>query len=85
MTLPRLSLLPVIVLAMSLVGCHREVAKAYPLDKCLISGEKLGNHGDPYVFVRDGQEVKLCCESCLEDFNANAGKFLKELAEKAKP
>lgn len=68
-----------------LTGCQRETGKPYPLDICQVTGEKLGNHGDPYVFVRDGQEVKLCCESCLEEYNANADKLLKELAAKAKP
>ena len=80
------------LLTLVLASCHRETAqpstnaKAYPLNVCLISGEKLGNHGDPYVFTRDGQEVKLCCESCLEEFNTNAGKLLKQLADgKAAP
>ena len=67
-------------------GCGpKPKAKPYPLDTCLISGNKLGAHGDPYVFVRDGQEVKLCCEPCLEDFDKDPAKYLAEIAAKAKP
>jgi hypothetical protein len=39
--------------------------------------------GGPYVFVKDGQQVKLCCEGCLDDFNEEPEKFLKEIAAKA--
>ena len=89
MTSFRLSLAAVAVLGLALTACHREAAaaasRAYPLDTCIVSGEKLGNHGDPYVLVRDGQEVKLCCENCLEEFNSNADKLIKQLAEKPKP
>jgi len=56
-------------------------AKPYPLKTCVVSGEKLGEMGDPYVFTRDGQEVKLCCKSCLKDFNKNPSKYMKKIAE----
>ena len=52
----------------------------YPLDKCLISGEKLGGDmGKPFVFVYDDREIKLCCSSCLADFKKNSAKYLKQL------
>jgi Heavy metal binding domain len=35
--------------------------KPYPLDTCVVDGMKLGSMGDPYVFVYEGQEIKLCC------------------------
>jgi hypothetical protein len=79
------SLLAVTALMLSATACHREAAKAYPFDVCLVSGEKLGSHGDPYVFERDGQEVKLCCESCFDEFDANADKLMKQIADKTKP
>src|SRR3989442_105896 len=48
---------------------HSDAKKAYPLDTCVVSGEKLGEHGKPYVFNYEGREVQLCCKSCLKDFN----------------
>ena len=54
-------------------------AKPYPLDKCIVSDEKLGEHGKPYVFTHEGQEIKLCCKDCLKDFKKEPAKYLKKL------
>jgi hypothetical protein len=56
-------------------------AKPYTLKTCIVSGDKLGGMGDPYVFVYQGREIKLCCKSCLKDFNADAAKYLKKIDE----
>lgn len=59
--------------------------KAYPLKTCVVSGEKLeGDMGKPYVFSRDGQEIKLCCKDCLKDFNKAPAKYMKKIAEAQK-
>jgi len=47
------------------------------LKTCPVSGEKLGEMGKPYVFVYQGQEVKLCCPDCKKDFDKNPDKYLK--------
>ena len=55
-------------------------AKPYPLKTCVVSEEKLGGDmGDPYVFTYEGREVKLCCKSCLKDFNKEPAKYLKKI------
>lgn len=55
-------------------------AKPYPLKTCIVSDEKLGgDHGEPYVFVHEGQEIKLCCKPCLKDFNKEPAKYLKKI------
>ena len=62
-----------------------KAAKPYPLETCIVSGEKLGGDmGKPYVFVEKGQEVKLCCKSCLKDFQKDPAKYLKKIAEAKK-
>lgn len=53
--------------------------KPYPLDKCIVSDEKLGEEGKPVVFIHEGQEIKLCCRDCRKDFDANPAKFLAKL------
>lgn len=63
----------------------QEAAKPYPLEKCLVSDEKLGEMGKPYVFTHEGQEIKLCCKSCLKDFNKDPAKYLKKLDAAGKP
>ena len=56
--------------------------KPYPLDKCVVSDEKLGADPSmkPYVFVHEGQEVKLCCKSCLKDFKKDTATYMKKIA-----
>ncbi len=56
-------------------------AKPYPLDTCIVSGEKLGEMGSPYVFVHEGREIKLCCKGCLKDFKKDSAKYIKKLEE----
>jgi hypothetical protein len=62
-----------------------EKAKPYPLKTCIVSDEKLGEMGDPYVFTHEGQEIKLCCKSCLKDFKKDSAKLLKKLDKAEKP
>lgn len=56
-----------------------EKPKPYPLKTCVVSDEKLGEMGDPYVFIQDGREIKLCCKSCLKDFKKDPAKYLKKV------
>ena len=58
---------------------RKEAVKPYPLDTCVVSGEKLGEMGKPYVFTHDGREVKLCCKSCLKDFKKDPAKYVKKM------
>jgi hypothetical protein len=58
-----------------------EKAKPYPLDKCVVSDEKLGEHGKPYAFVHEGQEIKMCCKDCLKDFKKDTAKYMKKIEE----
>ena len=75
-------------LATPLVGIAEdkkaEKAKPYPLTTCVVSDEKLGEHGDPYVFTDGGREIKMCCKSCLKDFNKDKAKYIKKLDEAEK-
>lgn len=59
-------------------------AKPYPLETCLVTGEKLGGMGDPYVFVHKGQQIKLCCKGCLKDFEKDPAKYLKKIEDAQK-
>ena len=62
---------------------HGVAAKPYPLSTCLVTGEAF-EHGKPYTFVHDGQEIKLCCKDCLADFNKEPAKYLKKIEDEAK-
>lgn len=47
---------------------------------CPVSGEGLASMGGPFLVEHKGQKVKLCCEGCKEDFEADPEKFLKIVA-----
>ena len=53
----------------------------YPLKTCVVSGDKLGEMGDPIVFVYTNksinQEIKFCCPSCKPKFLAEPDKYMK--------
>ncbi len=62
----------------------KEAVKPYPLDTCVVSGEKFGGMmGKPYVFIYQGQEIKLCCKDCRKKFDKDPAKYLKKLEEKS--
>lgn len=53
----------------------------YPLTTCVVSGEKLGEMGEPIVLVYTNnganQEVKFCCPMCKPRFLKNPDKYMK--------
>ena len=68
---------------MKSMGGKSASVKPYPLKTCIVSGEKLGDMGEPVVFVHEGQEIKLCCKDCRKDFDKEPAKYLSKLAEAA--
>lgn len=46
---------------------------------CPVSGEALGSMGEPIVVAHEGKEVKLCCKSCLKDFNADPATYTSKV------
>ena len=61
-----------------------EKAKPYPLKTCVVSDEKLGDMGDPYVFTQDGQEVKRDDLLFTWDFKKDSAKYMKKIAKAEK-
>ena len=53
----------------------------YPLNTCVVSGEELGGMGETVVINHKGTTVKLCCDSCVDDFNAEPDKYLAMLTK----
>ena len=76
-----LAVLFLAAVALPLTLAEDKAPTPYPLDYCLVSGEKLGEHGDPVVKVHDGQEFKFCCKSCVKDFDKDPAKWHAKLKE----
>jgi YHS domain-containing protein len=55
----------------------------YPIDFCLVSGEKLGSMGAPVTFEYEGRTLKFCCAMCKGSFLEDPQAYLKKLDEAA--
>jgi YHS domain-containing protein len=53
------------------------VPAGYPLTKCVVSGESLGEMGKAVKVSHNGTDVYLCCKSCIKDFNKDPEKYTK--------
>ncbi|MEM6259838.1 MAG: hypothetical protein AAGI37_16300 [Planctomycetota bacterium] len=61
-----------------------EVASDYPIDYCIVSGEKLGSMGDPIEVTVEGRLVKLCCAACEGQLKSDSTGYLAKLDAAAK-
>ena len=58
-----------------------EKLKPYTLKTCVVSGDKLGEMGSPFVYAYKGREIKFCCKGCIKDFNKEPEKYIKMIEE----
>lgn len=56
----------------------------YPLKTCVVSGEDLGAMGKPVAYTYDGVEVQFCCDTCVDDFEADPAKYLAKITARPK-
>ena len=49
---------------------------AYPMETCVVTGEKLGKMGDPVEYVYHNQLVRFCCKGCIPAFKKDPAKFI---------
>lgn len=86
----KIILIPLTVIAIASVSCNKQESssavsaiesgtKPYPLDTCLVSGEKLGSMGEPIVIIHEGQEIRFCCDACVPKFKKDPAKYLSKL------
>ena len=64
------------------------VGDPYPLDTCIVSGEKLGPDAKVVVLsgqndpLQNGRQLKFCCPKCEASFAAEPAKYVRELDAK---
>ena len=61
---------------------------AYPIDTCVVSGEKLSDHSPSKltdaIYRQAGKPdrlIRFCCKGCVDDFEKDPAKYLKALDE----
>ena len=82
-----ISLLSASILSLTLISCSpgdssettTSAAAPYPLDVCVVSGEKLGSMGEPVIVTHEGVTVKFCCDHCLPEFEKDPAKFVAKV------
>lgn len=55
----------------------------YPLDTCVVSGEPLGDMGEPVNVLHRNRLVRLCCKGCTKSFEKDPAAHIKKLNEAA--
>ena len=60
----------------------------YPLNICVVSGDKLGEMGQPveYVYKQAGKPdrvIQFCCKDCIKDFEKEPAKYIQKLDDAA--
>lgn len=62
----------------------RQQKPLYPVDTCVVSGEKFGGDmGEPVDYVHDNRLVRFCCKSCIKKFTKEPAKHLAKLDKAA--
>ena len=56
-----------------------EQKENYPLETCVVTGEKLSSMGKSYDYVYNNQLVRFCCGGCVSTFEKNPDMYLKKL------
>jgi len=52
---------------------------SYPLDTCPVSGEKLGEMGEPINYLYGTRLVRLCCKGCVKTIQKKPAEVLAKL------
>ena len=56
----------------------------YPLETCVVSGKTLGGEmGEPVDHLVGNRLVRLCCEMCMKDLEADPDRFVQALDDAA--
>ncbi len=57
----------------------QQAAQAYPINWCVVSGEKLGEMGAPVEYNYNGRQIKFCCKNCVKTFEKQPARYLAKL------
>jgi YHS domain-containing protein len=55
----------------------------YPLETCVVSGQKLGETGEPVACVYGNRLVRFCCGGCVNMFEKRPAKHLAAIDDHA--
>jgi len=53
--------------------------EAYPLDYCIVTGDKLGEMGSVVRYNHEGRDIRFCCSDCIGDFESDPERYIAKL------
>lgn len=53
----------------------------YPLETCVVSGQKLGSMGEPVNMIYANRLVRFCCSGCIDEFKADPETHFRKIDE----
>jgi YHS domain-containing protein len=56
---------------------------AYPLDHCVVTGDKLDAMGGAVTLVHEGRHVQFCCDTCVVEFKDDPAKWLRRSTKRS--
>ncbi len=73
-----------LMIATSAMADNTESKAAYPLTTCVVSGEPLGEMGEPYDYThkeegKPDRLVRFCCKKCVKDFRKDPETYLHKI------
>ncbi len=77
------SALLVLAVGFSARGQTAAEIEAYPIDFCIVTGQKLGSMGPIVDHMHEGRLVRFCCTGCLAAFRRDPARYLAELDKHA--
>jgi len=57
----------------------QQAAQAYPIDWCVVAGEKRGEMGPAVEYNYNGRAIKFCCKNCVKIFEKEPARYLAKL------
>lgn len=62
-------------------AANRFTGDPYPLETCIVSGEKFSGTDQPVTKVYDEREIRFCCKGCSREFERDQAKYIAKIDE----
>jgi len=59
-----------------------ELAKTYPTQMCVVSGERLGSMGNPVDVMYGHRLVRFCCKGCIRAYKKDPARWVAQVYSK---
>ncbi|MFH1743012.1 MAG: hypothetical protein ABIH23_28740 [bacterium] len=69
----------VVAVGVSFAEDEKPKGDAYPLDTCIVTGQKLGAMGEPVIYDQQGRELRFCCKACVKTFESKTSEYLEKI------